>query len=152
MDCGLSLRNRLWFRLSACAIRAALTVEGPNNGPLFRAWVEQHMVPVLINVVMDNLYSNKGAGAGAALRYLPPYSPDLNPIELAFAKLKKLLRAGAERTVDNLWHLCGRQLVGLVFLDLDNLLTIPEFRHDCVIQFGLSDVYSSVVSVMWTDI
>ena len=47
---------------------------------------------------------------GAELRYLPPYSPDLNPIELAFSKLKKLLRDGAERTVDKLWNLCGRIL------------------------------------------
>jgi transposase len=47
---------------------------------------------------------------GAELRYLPPYSPDLNPIELAFAKLKKLLRDGADRTADKLWDLCGRLL------------------------------------------
>ena len=65
-------------------------------------------------VVMDNLSSHKVAGirqaieaAGAELRYLPPYSPDLNPIELAFSKFKKLLRDGAERTVDKLWELCG---------------------------------------------
>jgi len=63
---------------------------------------------------MDNLSSHKVAGvrqaieaAGAELRYLPPYSPDLNPIELAFSKFKKLLRDGAERTVDKLWNLCG---------------------------------------------
>lgn len=99
---------------------APLTVEGPINGPLFRAWVEQHLAPVLKPgdiVVMDNLSSHKVAGvreaiaaAGAELRYLPPYSPDLNPIELAFSKLKKLLRDGAERTVDKLWQLCGRVL------------------------------------------
>lgn len=99
---------------------APLTVEGAINGPLFRAWVEQHLAPVLKPgdiVVMDNLSSHKVAGiraaieaAGAELRYLPPYSPDLNPIELAFAKLKKLLRDGAERTVDKLWDLCGRIL------------------------------------------
>jgi transposase len=68
-------------------------------------------------VIMDNLSSHKVAGVreaiettGAELRFLPPYSPDLNPIELAFAKLKKLLRDGAERTVDKLWDLCGRAL------------------------------------------
>jgi transposase len=66
---------------------------------------------------MDNLSSHKVAGvreaieaAGAELRYLPPYSPDLNPIELAFAKFKKLLRDGAQRTVETLWDLCGRLL------------------------------------------
>lgn len=96
---------------------APLTFEGAINGPLFRAWVEQHLAPVLRPsdiVVMDNLSCHKVAGireaieaAGAELRYLPPYSPDLNPIELAFSKLKKLLRDGAARTVDKLWELCG---------------------------------------------
>lgn len=68
-------------------------------------------------VVMDNLSSHKGAGitaaieaVGATVRYLPPYSPDLNPIELAFSKFKKLLRDGAARTVDKLWQLCGNVL------------------------------------------
>jgi transposase len=99
---------------------APLTVEGAINGPLFCAWVKQHLVPTLRPgdiVVMDNLSSHKVAGvrqaieeAGAELRYLPPYSPDLNPIELAFSKLKKLLRDGAERTADKLWTLCGRIL------------------------------------------
>ena len=96
---------------------APLTVEGAVNGDLFRGWVTQHLAPVLKPgdiVVMDNLSSHKVAGireaieaAGAELRYLPPYSPDLNPIELAFAKFKKLLRDGAERTVDKLSELCG---------------------------------------------
>jgi transposase len=99
---------------------APLTVEGAINGPLFRAWVEQHLAPTLAPgdlVVMDNLSSHKVAGvreaieaAGAELRYLPPYSPDLNPIELAFSKFKKLLRDGAERTVDKLSDLCGKVL------------------------------------------
>ena len=99
---------------------APLTIDGAINGPLFRAWIEQHLAPTLQPgdlVVMDNLSSHKVAGGreaieavGAELRYLPPYSPDLNPIELAFSKLKKLLRDGAERTVDKLWDLCGRVL------------------------------------------
>jgi transposase len=85
---------------------------------LFLAYVEQVLVvPTLINgdiVIMDNLGSHKVAGvrqaieaAGARLLYLPPYSPDLNPIELAFAKLKALLRAGAVRTVNALWNALG---------------------------------------------
>ncbi len=96
---------------------APLTVDGAINGPLFRAWVEQHLAPTLRPgdiVMMDNLSSHKVKGvreainaAGAELRYLPPYSPDLNP---ALAKLKKLLRDGAERTADKLWHLRGRLL------------------------------------------
>jgi transposase len=92
---------------------APLTVEGPLHRTLFRAWVEQHLAPVLKPcdiVMMDHLSSHKVAGVreaieavGAELRYLPPHSPDLNPIELAFAKFKQLLRDGAERTVDKLW-------------------------------------------------
>lgn len=99
---------------------APLTVDGPINGQIFLAWVRQHLIPTLRPediVVMDNLSSHKVKGvreaiesAGAEVRYLPPYSPDLNPIELAFSKLKKLLRDGAERTVDALWNLCGKIL------------------------------------------
>src|SRR5438093_12490098 len=93
-------------------------VEGAINGTLFQAWVEQHLVKVLRPgdiVVMDNLSSHKGSGiiaaiqtAGATVRYLPPYSPDLNPIELAFSKFKKLLRDGAQRTTDKLWQTGSR--------------------------------------------
>ncbi len=92
--------------LRAGGFIAPLTVEGAINGPVFRAWVEQHLAPMLAPgdiVVMDNLSSHRVPGvreaieaAGAELRYLPPYSPDLNPIELAFSKLKKLLRDGAD--------------------------------------------------------
>jgi transposase len=99
---------------------APLCVDGAVNGQVFKAWVEQHLVRELKPgdiVVMDNLSSHKVAGvveaieaAGASVRYLPPYSPDLNPIELAFSKFKKLLRDGAERTTEKLWHLCGRVL------------------------------------------
>lgn len=106
--------------LRASGFTAPLTVDGPINGTIFRAWVEQHLAPTLSTgdvVIMDNLSSHKVAGVreaieavGAELRFLPPYSPDLNPIELAFSKLKKLLRDGAERTVDKLWDLCGRVL------------------------------------------
>lgn len=96
---------------------APLTIDGAINGEMFLAWVTQHLAPTLRDgdvVVMDNLSSHKVKGVreaiestGAELRYLPPYSPDLNPIELAFSKFKKLLRDGAERTVDKLWTLCG---------------------------------------------
>jgi len=99
---------------------APLCVDGAINGPVFKAWVEQHLVPTLRSgdiVVMDNLSSHKVKGVvaaieavGAEVRYLPPYSPDLNPIELAFSKFKKLLRDGAERTNDKLWKLCGKVL------------------------------------------
>src|SRR4029077_2761959 len=90
------------------------------NGQLFEAWVAQHLAKTLCPgdvVVMDNLSSHKSRrvlaaveAVGAEVRYLPPYSPDLNPIELAFSKFKKLLRDGAERATDKLWNLCGRVL------------------------------------------
>lgn len=118
--CGRWQTTTFLGALRSTGFIAPLTVEGAINGPLFRAWVEQQLAPALRPgdiVVMDNLTSHKVAGVreaieavGAELRYLPPYSPDLNPIELAFSKLKKLLRDGAERTVDKLWRLCGQVL------------------------------------------
>jgi transposase len=97
---------------------APMVLDGPINGPLFQDYVEQVLVPELCPgdiVVMDNLGSHKGAGvraaieaAGASLLYLPPYSPDFNPIEQAFAKLKAMLRKAAERTLDDLWRSIGR--------------------------------------------
>ena len=97
---------------------APMVVAGAVNGAVFRAYVRQVLVPDLRRgdvVVMDNLGSHKGAGvrgavegAGGRLLYLPPYSPDLNPIENAFAKLKALLRAAAEPTVDGLGSAIGR--------------------------------------------
>ena len=97
---------------------APMVLDGPINGIAFQAYVDQVLVPELEPgdiVVMDNLGSHKGAGiraaieaAGASLLYLPPYSPDFNPIENAFAKLKAMLRKAAERTVDGLWNAIGR--------------------------------------------
>jgi len=97
---------------------APMALDGPINGLTFLAYVEQVLVPELQPgdiVVMDNLGSHKGAGvraaieaAGARLLYLPPYSPDFNPIENAFAKLKAHLRKAAERSVDGLWTALAR--------------------------------------------
>jgi transposase len=91
---------------------APLVLDGPINREAFQAYVNQVLVPELMPgdiVVMDNLGSHKGPAVrdaieavGATLLYLPPYSPDFNPIENAFAKLKALLRKAAERTVDDL--------------------------------------------------
>ena len=99
---------------------APMVVDGAVNGDVFRAYVEQVLVPELRRgdvVVMDNLGSHTLArvreaieGAGCRLLYLPAYSPDLNPIENAFSKLKRLLRKAAERTVDGLWAAIGRLL------------------------------------------
>jgi transposase len=99
-------------------LTAPLAIDGAINGELFLAYVEQVLVPTLKRgdiVIMDNLSSHKGTtirqrieAAGASLLYLPPYSPDFNPIENAFAKLKALLRKAAERTVEGLWTAIGR--------------------------------------------
>ncbi|MGH6864215.1 MAG: IS630 family transposase [Methylocella sp.] len=98
-------------------LTAPCVFEGAINGELFLAYVEQVLVPTLRDgdlVIMDNLGSHKVAGvraaieaAGAKLVYLPAYSPDLNPIEQVFAKLKAVLRAKALRTVDALWAALG---------------------------------------------
>ncbi|XWN29806.1 MAG: IS630 family transposase [Devosia sp.] len=106
--------------LRADGIAAPLVLSGPIKGRVFKAYVEQFLVPVLSPgdvVVMDNLPAHKAAGvreaiegAGASLVYLPPYSPDFNPIEQAFAKLKALLRKAAARTRDDLWDTIGRLL------------------------------------------
>jgi len=101
-------------------IDAPCVLDGPINGLSFTAWVEQFLVPTLAPgdiVIMDNLGSHKGAAvrqairsAGAKLLFLPPYSPDLNPIEQVFAKLKLLLRKAAERSVDATWQRIGTLL------------------------------------------
>jgi transposase len=99
---------------------APTVVDGAMTGDLFVAYVEQQLVPALRPgdvVVMDNLACHKRPGvrraleaAGCELRLLPPYSPDLNPIERAFSKLKAKLRAAAKRTVEALWQYLGRVL------------------------------------------
>jgi transposase len=118
---------------------APLCVEGAINGALFQAWVEQHLSKVLRPgdiVVMDNLSSHKGSGVAAAIeavgakvRYLPPYSPDLNPIELAFSKFKKLLRDGAERTNEKLWRLCGNVLELFTETECRNYIKHCGYRY-----------------------
>jgi transposase len=106
--------------LRADRIDAPCVLDSPINGQSFTAWVEQFLVPTLGPgdiVVMDNLGSHKGAAvrtairaAGARLLFLPPYSPDLNPIEQIFAKLKLLLRKAAERSVEATWQRIGSLL------------------------------------------
>ena len=98
-------------------IDAPCVLDGPINGQLFLAYVEQFLVPTLSPgdiVIMDNLGSHKGQavrqairGCGARLLFLPPYSPDLNPIEQVFAKLKTLLRKANERSVEATWKRIG---------------------------------------------
>jgi transposase len=99
--------------LGVRGVRCSAVLDGAVNAAAFEAFVEQVLVPQLRPgdvVVLDNLSSHKSVrtralieGAGAALEFLPPYSPDLNPIEMVFAKIKQLLRSLACRTRETLW-------------------------------------------------
>jgi transposase len=101
-------------------IDAPCVIDGPIDGEIFLAYVEQSLIPTLRSgdiVIIDNLGSHKSAAvrrairaAGAKLFFLPPYSPDLNPIEQLFAKLKTLLRKAARRTVEATWKQIGALL------------------------------------------
>ena len=118
--------HRRWTTMTFLAalrcdgIAAPCVFNGPINGASFLAWVEQFLVPTLRPgdiVVLDNLGSHKGGAvrrairkAGAHLLFLPPYSPDLNPIERVFAKLKTLLRKADERSIAAVWGRIGALL------------------------------------------
>ena len=116
MEGGLRRRDTLRHD----RITAPCVIDGPINGESFRAYVEQFLVPTLKPgdiVIMDNLGSHKSGtirrlirAAGARLFFLPPYSPDLNPIEQVFAKLKTLLRKAEERSTHGVWTHIGRLL------------------------------------------
>jgi transposase len=118
--------------LRASGIIAPLVLDGPMNGDAFRAYVEQFLAPALSPgdvVVMDNLAAHKVPGireaiadVGASILYLPPYSPDLNPIEQMFAKLKALLRKAAARTRDALWDTIGQLLDAFSLTECRNYL------------------------------
>jgi len=104
--------------LRATGLTAPLVIDGAMNGELFLAYVQQQLIPTLSPgdiVVLDNLSSHHRSGvreaieaAGCTLAHLPPYSPDLNPIEQLFSKLKSLLRKHAERTLESLWSRIGQ--------------------------------------------
>lgn len=112
-----------WPASRTTGIVAPLALDRPMTGELFRAYAQQVLAPTLRPgdvVVMDNLSAHKVAGVraaieavGASVLYLPPYSPDLNPIEQVFAKLKALLRKAAARTRDALWDVIAKALDAL---------------------------------------
>lgn len=120
-------------------ITAPCVLDGPMDGMSFRAYVEQCLVPTLRRgdiVVMDNLASHKVCGikaaieaAGAELRYLPAYSPDLNPIEQFFAKLKALLRKAAARTIEALTAAIADALTKVTQRECTNYLANLGYRH-----------------------
>lgn len=120
-------------------LTAPLVIDGAINGELFVAYVEQVLVPTLKPgdiVIMDNLRVHKITAvrqaieaSGATLLFIPPYSPDLNPIELAFSKLKALLRAKAIRTIEALWRAVGELCGNFSPAECANY-----FRHDGYFQ------------------
>lgn len=120
-------------------IAAPCVFDGPMNADCFRAYVEQCLVPTLSAgdiVVLDNLSSHKVAGIreaieaiGATLLYLPPYSPDLNPIEQAFAKLKSILRKAAARTLDALIDAIADAIHAFTSHECANYIANSGYRH-----------------------
>ena len=119
--------------LRSTGVIAPLVLDGPMTGAAFLAYVEQFLAPALEPgdvVVMDNLQAHKVGGVraaietvGASVLYLPPYSPDLNPIEQMFAKLKAELRKVATRTYDALCDEIGRIIAALHPKECQNYLT-----------------------------
>jgi transposase len=119
---------------------APMLIDGPMNGDAFLAYVRQVLAPTLRQgdvVIMDNLGCHKSPkvreaieAAGARLLFLPPYSPDFNPIEFAFSKLKSLLRAAAARTRDALWTAVGLVLDAVTPSECRNLFTAAGYEPD----------------------
>ena len=126
--------------LRSTGVIAPLVLSGSMTGESFRAYVEQFLAPALAKgdvVVMDNLQAHKVAGVreavaavGASILYLPPYSPDLNPIEQLFAKLKALLRKAATRTRDALWSIIGQLLAAFSPAECRNYLVNAGYEFD----------------------
>ncbi len=125
--------------LRSSALTAPCALGGPMDGNAFLAYVEQILVPRLRPgdiVVLDNLSAHKVEGvreaieaAGAMLLYLPPYSPDFNPIEQLFAKLKALLRKAAERSVNALWNRIASLLDALRPTNAQIISAMPDMLH-----------------------
>jgi len=126
--------------MRSSGVVAPLVIDRPVNRLIFEAWVEQALVPELRPcdiVVMDNLSSHKGPAvralieaAGARLLYLPPYSPDFNPIENLFAKIKALLRKEAARTIDTLWAAIGRIIDIVTPTECQNMFAAAGYDPD----------------------
>jgi transposase len=126
--------------LRITGLDAPMVIDGPINGESFLAYVRQVLVPTLRpgdTVIMDNLGSHKGAAVreaieatGARLCFLPPYSPDFNPIENAFSKLKALMRKAAARTRDALWAAVGAALDAFTPDECRNYFTAAGYEPD----------------------
>jgi transposase len=126
------------LRLSG--LEAPMVIDGPVNGEIFLTYVQRVLVPALRLgdvVIMDNLGSHKGAAvreaieaAGAELRFLPPYSPDFNPIENAFSKLKALMRKAAARTRDALWDAVAHAIDAFTPVECANYFTAAGYEPE----------------------
>jgi transposase len=129
--------------LRTSGLCATALLDGPTNGTRFRSYVTDTLIPVLHPgdiVVMDNLPAHKVAGvreaieaAGARLLYLPSYSPDLNPIEQAFAKLKALLRSAAARTIPDLWAAIRQAFARFTPQECCNYLAAAGYENDLAV-------------------
>ena len=118
-------------------VDAPWVIDGPINGELFTLYVEKILVPTLAKgdvVILDNLGSHKSAAihrmikaAGARLWYLPPYSPDLNPIEQAFAKIKHWMRAAQKRTTEDAWRHLGSLVASIKPDECSNYFTTAGY-------------------------
>jgi transposase len=126
--------------LRLTGMTAPSVYDGAMNGTVFLAYVEQVLVPTLETgdiVIIDNLPAHKAAGvheairrAGARLLFLPPYSPDFNPIENAFAKLKALLRARAEHSITASWDAVGTLIDAFTPTDCANYFRAAGYEPD----------------------
>jgi len=126
--------------LRMSGLTAPMVLDGAMNGAAFLAYVEQVLVPTLRPgdiVIMDNLPAHKPVAirqaieaAGAELRFLPPYSPDFNPIEMAFSKLKALLRKAAARTMDDLWDAIATAIKTFTPLECANYFTACGYEPE----------------------
>jgi transposase len=117
-----------------------MVLDGAMNGPAFLAYVEQVLVPTLSQgdiVVMDNLPAHKPVAvreaieaAGAELLFLPPYSPDFNPIEMAFSKLKSFLKKTAARTKEDLWDAIGQGIDAFAPTECENYFAAAGYEPE----------------------
>ncbi len=126
--------------LRSTGLIAPLVIDGAINGDMFVAYVRQQLVPTLTAgdiVVLDNLSSHRRSEAkqaiesvGAHLLFLPPYSPDFNPIENAFSKFKWLLRSAKHRDQETLWEACGKLLDQFSETECRNYIKNCGYRYD----------------------
>ena len=144
MPCGHDKTTTITAALRTSGLTATAIFEGATNGRRFLDYVTDTLVPVLRpgdTVILDNLQAHKVAGvreaitaAGARVVYLPPYSPEFNPIEQAFAKLKTLLRTAAARTVEDLHAAIRQAFAAFTPQEYRNYLNAAGYQTDCYVS------------------